>query len=117
MRISMVFHSGPGLPGLARGRVRSRECRYVISSSLLSSGWLSICTSYPRDGHPGFCGFGRYTDEYTGVIVLVLHPVDDLDLAIGQGTDGRIEKPHAALGLQHAVLHGEAARPYVLPAA
>src|ERR1700739_1103013 len=68
------------------------------------------------DGHPGFCGFGWYTDEYPGVIVLVLHLVHHFDFAIGHGTDGGIEKPHTALGFQHAVVHDEAAWPYVLPA-
>jgi len=68
------------------------------------------------DRHPGFRRLARDANEDTGVVVLVLHPVHHADLAIVQRAASPIEEPHAPVGLQQFMLHGEAARPHVRPA-
>ena len=50
-----------------------------------------------------------------GVIVLVLHAVDNFNLAITEGVVGPIQETHSPLGLQQSVLHNKATRSYVLP--
>src|ERR1700760_2814123 len=67
------------------------------------------------DSHPRIRGLGGYANEYTGVIVLVLHAVDNLDFAVSQGAVIVVEQPHAALGLEQSMLDDKAAGPYMFP--
>ena len=54
--ISIVFHSGPGLPGRARGFVSEYSVPVTwYSSSLDFSGSLSICTLTLRKNNSGAC--------------------------------------------------------------
>src|SRR5437899_1002636 len=66
--------------------------------------------------HPFFARLDGDSNEDSGIIVEVAHLVDHADAAVGKLAAGPVEKAHAAMRSNEAVLDGHVARADVFPA-
>ena len=108
----MVFHSGPGLPGLAERLGEGIESAGDVILVFAGSFRMVVDLHFVAvvDGHPFLARLDGNANEDAGIVVVVAHFVDDADSAIADFTAGPIEKAHAAVSFDQAIFDGHVAR-------
>jgi hypothetical protein len=66
--------------------------------------------------HPLFAWFEGNPDEDSGVVILIAHLVDHVDLAIPHLATRPIKQTHSSVGADQTVFHAVPARTNMLPA-
>jgi hypothetical protein len=106
--ISIVFHSGPGLPGRASGLVSEYSVPGHVIVIFVGFFRLVIDLHFVTvvHRHPRLAGLDRNTNVNSGVIVVIAHLVHHADHAIAELSSRPVEQTHPTMSVDQPIFDG-----------